>query len=82
MRIDLGYYGLLKEESSHYQELPALYYYGKIITFADLLAQIHGLAGGLLAKGIKKGDIITIFLPNIPQSVIAFYAVNQLGAIA
>mgnify|MGYP001448857675 CR=1 FL=1 len=34
------------------------------------------------AEGIKKGDIVTLCLPNVPEAVYMFYALNKIGAIA
>ena len=47
--------------------------------FAD---EIRLCARGLLAVEIKKGDRVTICMPNTPQAVIVFYALNLIGAVA
>jgi long-chain acyl-CoA synthetase len=62
-------------------ERPALAYYGNHISYGTLLEEIHACAVGLHAHGIRRGDFVTIFLPNIPQCVVAVYAVNLIGAI-
>ena len=48
-------------------------------TFAD---EIKQCAKGLLISGIKKADRLTICMPNTPQAVIVFYALNLIGAVA
>ncbi|HJK22934.1 MAG TPA: class I adenylate-forming enzyme family protein [Methanocorpusculum sp.] len=60
---------------------PALAYYGNHISYGQLLADVHACAAGLRAHGVKRGDFVTIFLPNIPQCVVAVYAVNLIGAV-
>ncbi len=60
----------------------ALSYYGRYITYGELLDEVHACAAGLRAHGVRAGDHVTIFLPNIPQCVIAVYAVNMIGAIS
>ncbi|MDO5845545.1 MAG: class I adenylate-forming enzyme family protein [Methanocorpusculum sp.] len=60
----------------------AILYYNKSISYGDLLEQVQACAAGLYTLGVRKGDHITIFLPNIPQCVVAVYAVNRLGAVA
>ena len=50
---------------------PALAYYGNHISYGQLLADVHACAAGLRAHGVKRGDFVTIFLPNIPQCVVA-----------
>ncbi|MDD2470242.1 MAG: long-chain fatty acid--CoA ligase, partial [Methanocorpusculum sp.] len=59
----------------------AVQYFDNRITYGELYDQVSACAAGLLARGVKKGDYITIFLPNIPQCIIAVYAVNRIGAI-
>jgi long-chain acyl-CoA synthetase len=60
---------------------PALAYYGNHISYGKLLEEVHACAAGLRVHGVKCGDFVTIFLPNIPQCVIAVYAVNMIGAV-
>ena len=36
----------------------------------------------LIKAGIKRGDTVAIALPNIPEAIFAFYAVNAIGGIA
>ncbi|MDR0438773.1 MAG: acyl--CoA ligase [Methanocalculaceae archaeon] len=62
-------------------ERPALAYYGNHISYGKLLEEVHACAAGLRVHGVKSGDFVTIFLPNIPQCVIAVYAVNMIGAV-
>ena len=60
---------------------PALAYYGNHISYGQLLDDVHACAAGLRAHGVKRGDFVTIFLPNIPQCVVAVSAVNLIGAV-
>lgn len=39
------------------------------------------MAKSLLKLGIKKGDIVTIYTPNLYQSLVIFKAANQIGAV-
>ena len=59
----------------------ALWYFDTRISYQELMDSVHAFAAGLVQEGVKKGDYVTIFLPNIPQCVIAVYAVNRLGAV-
>ena len=59
----------------------AIQYFNNRISYAELMETVHACAAGLLAHGVKKGDLVTIFLPNIPQCVIAVYAINRIGAV-
>lgn len=62
-------------------KLNALYYEKHTISFNLLLSNIRKLVTYFKNKGIKKGDVVTVVLPNIPASVYTFYALNALGAI-
>ncbi len=55
---------------------------GKKTSYKQLLADIDECAGALLALGIQKGDRVTVALPNCPQAVVMFYAINAVGAVA
>ncbi|MBK5257402.1 MAG: AMP-binding protein [Vicinamibacteria bacterium] len=54
---------------------------GTTSTYRELIASIDRLATALAALGLKRGDRILISMPTCPQSVIAFYAANRLGAV-
>ncbi|MBR0535130.1 MAG: acyl--CoA ligase [Clostridia bacterium] len=56
--------------------------FGNLISRKKFMHDIESVAGYLDSKNIKKGDVVTIFMPNIVQSFVAFYAVNRIGAIA
>ncbi len=75
-------YEQLKNANQENLEEIALSYNGEKITFRKLFHQIDLVAGSFLSIGINKGDIVTICLPNIPEFVYTFYALNKIGAIA
>ncbi len=50
-------------------------------SYADIAARVTRLAGGLQAQGMAKGDRIGLFLPNVPDYLIAYYAVLMAGGI-
>lgn len=57
-------------------------FYGNKVTFRDFITQIHDAARALRAQGVQPGDRVTICMPNTPQAVILFYAINRIGAVA
>ncbi|WP_194842129.1 long-chain-fatty-acid--CoA ligase [Gracilibacillus salitolerans] len=59
----------------------ALFFFGKKITYEQLLKETYRLANVLKGLGIKKGDRVAIMLPNCPQSVISYYGALMIGAI-
>ncbi len=54
---------------------------GRTITYGSLLEQIRQTAAGLAARGIKKGDVVSLWSPNVPEWPVVFFAVVKLGAI-
>lgn len=60
----------------------ALSFRGKKISETAFLKKIDSLAFALQKHGVKKGDSVAIALPNVPEAVIALYAVNLVGAVA
>jgi len=57
-------------------------YMGRNRTYADLVEDIRRCAKALRAIGVKKGDRVSICMPNMPQTVVMFYAVNLIGAVS
>lgn len=57
-------------------------YFGKKLTFNQFEKQIEKCAKSYKHAGLKKGDKITICMPNTPEGLIAFYAAQKLGLVA
>lgn len=53
----------------------------KTFTFSQLNQEVHAAAAGFLKLGIKKGDIVTIYMPMIPETVISMLALAKIGSI-
>ncbi len=53
----------------------------RTITYAELLEQVSKFAGVLRSLGVEKGDRVVIYMPMIPEALIAMYACARLGAI-
>ena len=51
------------------------------ITYSELDEQVSRLAGALAAAGVKKGDVIAIYLPMIPEAFYAIFACSKIGAV-
>ena len=54
----------------------------KRLTYRQLVDEAERFAKALQALGVKKGDRVGLVLPNCPQFVIAFYAIQRLGAVS
>ena len=59
---------------------PALEYYGRKITYADLIVNVKKTAAAFRALGMKKGDIATVVSVMTPEVIYAFYAADMIGA--
>ena len=55
---------------------------GGKVRYRDFINKVDNCARALAAIGVKEGEAVTICMPNAPQAVVMFYAVNKIGAIA
>jgi acetyl-CoA synthetase len=53
----------------------------KQVTYRELHAQVCRLANALTAKGVKKGDVVTVYLPMVVEGAVALLACARIGAI-
>ena len=53
----------------------------RIFTYAELYRQVNRCANALKKLGVRKGDRVTIYLPKIPEQVVAMLACARIGAI-
>jgi len=77
-----GLYDAIYEASCKWPHNIALEYFETQITYRDLIKKINKVAAALKAIGAKRSDRITVCMPNTPEAVYMFYAINEIGAIA
>ena len=65
-----------------YAEQTALRYYGRNISFKEFFKRIDECADAFLGLGVKNGDIVSLLTVSVPETVVAIYALNKLGATA
>lgn len=70
---------LYQQNKQHLNE-PALEYFGRKITYADLFVNIKKTAAAFRSIGLKKGDIATVVSIMTPEIIYAFYAADLIGA--
>lgn len=68
--------------AQQYPNEPAYEFYNRKTTYAQFVRRIERAARAFWAFGIRPGDAVTLCLPNIPQALDCFYAVNRIGAVA
>jgi long-chain acyl-CoA synthetase len=73
---------ILARTAALYPDHIALIMMGNEITYRQLDADVRRFAAALAGLGIRKGDKVALILPNMPQMVIATYALFRLGAVA
>ena len=82
MLEDLTLYQAYKKAAEEVPNETAIFYFSTKISFSKLLERIDHCASILQNQFlIKKGDTIIVSLPNIPQTIILFYAINKIGAV-
>lgn len=77
-----GLYDVVYESSCKWPHNTALEYFDNQITYKDLIKKINKVAAALKAIGAKKGERITVCMPNTPEAIYMFYAINEIGAVA
>lgn len=65
-----------------YPQYVAFDFMGKSTTYKELVENVEACAKSLKTIGIRQGDKVTIAMPNCPQAIYLFYAVNLVGGIA
>jgi long-chain acyl-CoA synthetase len=72
---------LLMKSAREFPEKTAIVYFDKGMTYRELNNLSDKFAAALDGLGVKKGEKVAIFLPNIPQFVISYYGTAKIGAI-
>jgi long-chain acyl-CoA synthetase len=72
----------LERSARDFPDATALIFLNRRMTYRELEADVHRCAAALAALGVERDSKVAIHLPNLPQTVIAFYAVLSLGATA
>jgi long-chain acyl-CoA synthetase len=73
---------MLEETCMRHADRAALIHEGKRISYGALDDAVNALAGRLKKAGLNKGDSVAVMLPNCPEFVIAYFAVQKIGAVA
>lgn len=71
----------VKEIADQYPNYIAFDFMSKPTTYKKMVEEIENCAKALKTIGVREGDRVTIALPNCPQAIYMFYAVNLIGGI-
>jgi long-chain acyl-CoA synthetase len=75
------YVDVIRDAFTNFPQKAALAFMGVEITFAELDRYTNRFADMLLKSGLKKGDVVGINLPNIPEYVIAWLGTLKAGCV-
>jgi long-chain acyl-CoA synthetase len=78
---DIPLQGLLEASAKRFPEKTALIYTDLKITYAQLETFANKFANALIELQIAKGERVALFMPNIPEFVIAFFGTLKAGAV-
>lgn len=74
-------YEMIEKTAEQYPDLRAYEFMGKAAAYSEMMLKIENCAKGLKVIGVQENDVVTVCLPNTPQAIIIFYALNKIGAI-
>jgi long-chain acyl-CoA synthetase len=72
---------ILDQSADRFGDTEALLYNDHRWTYRELQAAVNRMAGGLAHLGVRRGERVLLVLPNCPEFVIAFLAIQKLGAV-
>ena len=75
-------YDAVKDIADKYPDNVAFDFMGRSTTYKRFIQEVEAVAKSLRTIGIRAGDAVTIAMPNCPQAIAAFYAINLVGGVA
>lgn len=79
---DRPLYAMLDDAAEKYPQRLAVIFQNTRITYKALREKAELFAGALRRAGVKPGERVAVMLPNLPQTIIAFWGVLKAGAVA
>lgn len=79
---DISMYEMLEASMRKHPEDISYNYFGKKKTYRQFLRQVDVCAKAFQSLGVNAGERVSICMPNIPEAIISFYALNKIGAVA
>lgn len=72
---------VLSQTADRFPDRPAVIYQGQRTTYRELNEAVDRLGRGLMALGVEKGDKVGLWMPNLPEWVVAYFAIARIGAV-
>jgi long-chain acyl-CoA synthetase len=79
---ELTMFQMVERMAKEFPNGPAYEFYGTKTSYQAFLHRIERAARAFLTLGIERDDAVTICMPNTPQALDCFYALNRIGAVA
>lgn len=79
---ELTMFQMVERIAGQYPKEPAYEFYGHKTSYAAFVKRIEKAARAFVSMGIGYGDVVTVCMPNVPQALDCFYALNRIGAVA
>ncbi len=71
----------LEEAAKKYPDRACTIFKGAVISYKEMNALSDHMAAALVEMGVKKGDRVGIFMPNVPQFVIVYFGILKAGGV-
>jgi len=71
----------LEEAARKYPDHACTIFKGAVISYRDINKMSDSMAAALMEMGVKKGDRVGIFMPNLPQFVVAYFGILKAGGV-
>ena len=78
---DKTMFDILEDSSIDYPDYTAYSYYGTKVTYKEMYKEVKKAIDAYRSHGIRRGDVVSLCLPNVPEALISLYALNYIGAI-
>ena len=79
---DYSVYKMFEESVKKHSKNISYNYFGNKKTYLEFYNQIEECAKSFKSMGLKKNDVVSICMPNTPEALISFYALNKIGVVA
>ena len=79
---DISAYNLVEKNAKNHMNNISYEYFGVKKTYKQFLNEINDCAKSFKKLGVNYKDVVSICMPNTPEAIISFYALNKIGAIA
>ena len=71
----------LEEAARKYPDRACTIFKGAVISYREVNEMSNAVAAALVEMGVKKGDRVGIFMPNLPQFVIVYFGILKAGGV-